>query len=413
MKKALLFSLLMCYPAIVSGGGFQLNDHGARGVAMGFANASGAGANASTIYFNPAGMTALEQGLHLSGGLSMIAPGSKFTGVTSFNQFTTTDLVDEQFFVPNFFAVWHNPDLHLAAGVGVFVPFGLGTEWPEDWVGRNLSVRAELTTIAINPNIAYSFLDDNVTLAAGVTLAFGNVKLRQNIFGFDPEPVVTLEGDGNAIGFNIATRITPADDLTIGVSFRSNIEIEYDDATATYEVIDELRPLFQDGGGSSTIEFPFELRAGVAYDIFDDLLLELAVDLVGWESYDTLSLVFEKGPGDPTQPRTINSPRNYENAVIVSLGGEYTLDEDIMLRGGVYFDQVPVESTYTQPLLPDADRFGFSAGVGYQIFENLSVDVGYLGIIGSQREVEDSPVNFNGVYNAWANVGALSINYSF
>ncbi len=410
MHHMLRLVILIAIPQLAFAGGFQISDNSARAIGMGF-NVATHGVDASTVFFNPAGMTQLDDGIHLSLGLASIMPGAKFTGLTSQNQFRTTDLEDEVFLIPNLYAVWNDTSMNLAAGLGVFVPYGLGTEWPGDWTGRNLAVRSSLETIVVNPNIAYSLFDDRLSLSAGFVMAFGTVELRQKILSFDPEPQVDMEADDQAFSFNLGLAATPSEGLHIGVSYRHNINMEYE-GEGKFTVLDELRPLFQDGAGSTAIDLPFDLRAGLAYQVSDDLLVALGVDYVGWSSYDTLVIHFDKAPGNPSESLDVVNPREYENSFIYQLAAEYGLSDDLLLRGAFYFDAVPVESMYTQPLLPDADRLGFAVGAGFQLSEQMSLDVAYLGIIGLQREVENSPANFNGVYNAWANIAAVSLNYS-
>jgi long-subunit fatty acid transport protein len=94
------------------------------------------------------------------------------------------------------------------------------------------------------------------------------------------------------------------------------------------------------------------------------------------------------------------------------IGAEYLM-EDLAIRCGFYYDPMPVDPVNVEPVLPEADRMGFSAGVGMNLLNNLSCDLGYLGILGSQTEVKNSPSGFDGYYNAWANVLSLTFSYKF
>lgn len=412
MKKLLqLIVIALVAPAWLYAGGFQLNDHSARAGAMGFAVASGDAADATTIFYNPAGMTQLPKGFSVSAGLSYVMPGSKFTGVTG-TATGTTEMKAWNFPVPNFAVVWNSPDNNLAAGVGVFIPFGLGTEWPDNWTGRNLAVRTYLQTLVINPNVAYSLLDKKLTIDVGLVIASGKVELRQKLLNFNPEPQLDLTGTGNATSFNAGLSYLIDDNTRVGVAYRHNIKMDYS-GDAKYSNTTGLGALFQDGPGGTSLNLPNDIRFGISHHFSKNLQAELAVDYIGWSSYDTLKINFDKGPGAPTLPYTLANPRMYKDVPTFRLGAEYTMNETTKLRFGAYYETVPVDEKYTQPFLPDNNRIGMSFGVGYKINDKLSVDASYLGVIGLQREVKDSPVNFNGIYNSWANVVAIDLNYSF
>ncbi len=411
MKNLLTLVLFAMSAGPLLAGGFQLNDNSARSVGMGF-NTAWRGVDASTVFYNPAGMTQLPGGVHLTGGASFIAPGAKYTGVANYNEFNTTELEDEVFVVPHFYGVWHDEESDFALGLGVFVPFGLGTEWPEGWVGEALALRASLETIAINPNIAYEMFDDKLSVSVGAVWATSTVLLRQRIVSFEPRPTLELEGDDQTFSFNVGATWQPSEDWYIGASYRHNLEFEYE-GESSFVNDPGLDPLFQAGPGGTTINLPFDLRVGVGWQVTPELAIAAGVDFVGWSSYDTLSVNFEKAPGNPSTSLTLDSPRNYEDSFIYQLSAEYQLTETSSLRGGVYYDAVPVDAMYTQPILPDADRYGFSLGYGVSLVDGLTMDIGALFIIGAQREVENSPVNFDGIYNAWANVGSIGFNYTF
>ncbi len=405
-------------------GGFQLSEAGARAVAMSFAVVAEP-ADATTIFYNPAGMTYLKPGFSASAGLSWIVPLARVTGPTNLNQFNTTDYNFWSFPIPHAFLAYNMPESNLAFGVGVFVPFGLGTNLDPNWSGRNLAIRTYLQTVTINPNIAYSFFDKKVSVAAGLTYSMGLAQLRQKVTGIAlfqgaPEPVLNLEGTGTAVSWNAGVMIKPTDKLSIGVAYRHNIDMKYTgeakfsiDPEGTQPLTAPLSALFQNGGGGTGINLPFDLRTGIGYKFSEKFTAELGFDLVGWSSYDTLRINFDRLPGNPSVAGVRNNPRNYKNAIALRLGTEYTVNDDLKLRFGTYYDQVAVDQQFTQPFLPDANRVGISGGFGLKLNDKLSMDFGYLFIYGFQREVKGSEFNFDAIYNAWAHVSSLSFHYRF
>jgi long-chain fatty acid transport protein len=140
-------------------------------------------------------------------------------------------------------------------------------------------------------------------------------------------------------------------------------------------------------------------------------MMELGIDYVGWSSYDTLRIRFDRLPGAPSRSGEVINPRNYYNTPTFRIGGEYTASETLQLRAGAFYDVVPVEARYTQPILPDANRIAVTAGAGFKLSDNLTLDVSYMFVYGLQREVTGSTFGFDGIYNSWANALAFSFSY--
>lgn len=407
------FLLILAATSTAYSGGFQLNDHNARSVAMGFATVANI-TDASANYFNPACITQDPSNFSIAVGASYIMPGGKFTGPTTLNVQNTTALETWNFLIPNFYASWHSPIKNLSIGVGVFVPFGLGTRWPEDWTGRFSSVETYLETVEINPNIAYSFNigDMPFAISAGFGYAMGNVELKKNLSTFTPEPVLDLKGTGNATTFNFSLYAQPSAKMKIGASYRHNIKMTYD-GDVTYTNIKGLEALFVPGKGGATINMPNDLKFGIAYQMMENLWLEASANFVGWSSYDTLAITFDKKPGTPTTTYESKGARLYKDVIAFRLGAEYSMDENMKLRCGFGYDPMPVEPKYVEPVLPEGNRINFSLGVGYKINNMLSLDLGYMGLVAMQTETIGNPNLMDGLYNSNANIISLSLNLKF
>ena len=157
--------MLGIYPSILMAGGFQLNEHGAK--PMGLGGAFTAIVNdASAVYWNGAGLSYLE-GTNLLLGAALIAPSTSFRGVTPAVDKST---MKSQVFVPPHFFISHKISDEFSVGLGASVPFGLGTEWREGWMGRYLAVETELQTISFPLVISWAILE-NLSISIGGSLA--------------------------------------------------------------------------------------------------------------------------------------------------------------------------------------------------------------------------------------------------
>jgi long-chain fatty acid transport protein len=388
-------------------GGFQLNEHGARAMAMGGAFTSISN-DPSAIYFNGAGLTQLS-GIHFMLGTTLIAPTFSFRGVSP--NITEYDAAKQTFFPTHFFATYsYNKD--LAFGLGFFSPFGLASKWDPNWIGRYLAVETKLQTFYITPEVAYN-LTDNLSVSAGLVYSFANVTISQktSLSPFQGDAFTTLTGkDNSAWGFNLGALYKPIENLSFGVSFHSQVKYNFT-GTASTTGPSQLASELPNGGASADLTTPINLAVGVSYRVIPQLLLSADYQYVGWSSYDSLTVNFDS-------PKMVKSnPRLYDNSFILRFGAEYDLIQNLKVRAGIYYDNDPVKAEYLNPSLPDANRLGFSFGIGYAFSNNLNIDAAYLFIRGSQLTVTDSKeyylpsTPFNGTYNTSANLASITLSY--
>lgn len=410
--KLFVTAIMLALSQAVFAGGFQINEHGARAMAMGGAFTAIAN-DPSAIYFNAAGITQLR-GFHLMLGTTMIAPDATFRGVTP--AITEYKMNSQSFFPTHFYATYQvNKDLFI--GLGFTTPFGLGTKWNDNWVGRYLAVKTDLKTFAINPSIAYK-LSDQLSISGSFEYSFASVTITQKTpqTPFNGDAFVHLTGkDNSAFGYQFGILYKPVHKLSIGASFHSQIKYNFAgtvNTTGAQQLIDAKK--LPEGDANAPLTVPMNLSVGIAYDFLPQLKISAEFQYIGWSSYDTLKVNF----ADPAY-EDIASPRMYNNSFILRLGGEYQLASNISVDAGILYDKNPVKPEYLNPSLPDANRLGFSFGVNYKLTSSLQADLGYLFIRGQQTAVTNSKETytegntpFNGTYNTSASLLSLSLSYS-
>lgn len=413
MKKNLLIVLLifgLC-PGVLFAGGFQINEHGAK--AMGLGGAFTAIANdASAIYWNNAGMTQLR-GTNFLLGTALIAPNSEFRGV---DPAVTNSYMKSDVFFPSHLFITHSVNESFAVGIGLTTPFGLGTEWSSGWVGRYLALKTKLETFWIPVTLAYA-ITDNLSIGASFVYSFADVTITRNssLTPFEGDAYVDLQGDDSfAYGYTFGIMYKPIEIVSIGASFRSEVEYEFE-GTATTTGPEQLMEIgaLPNGPITADLTTPMNIVGGIAVQVIPQLRLSADYQWVGWSSYDTLAVNFVDTPDD-----NVASPRLYKNSFIVRFGVQYDISDQVSLLGGVYYDQMPVDPQYVNPSLPDTDRLGLSIGAEAKFNEQFGLSGSYLFIRGEQLTVADSeeiytPGNsaFNGTYNSSANLLSLSLNY--
>jgi long-chain fatty acid transport protein len=213
-----IFSLVFFgLSALSHGAGFLIYEHGAAAMAMGGAFVALAN-NPTAVFHNPAGIAFLE-GTQISLGTTLITSNSSLELT---NLAITEDTVSKWFY-PSTFYITHKINERIAAGFGFFTPYGLGTEWDEDYALRFISTRDDLKTFFFNPVVAVK-LDENFSVAVGVTYIYSTLEL-------DRVNLIDLTGFGGSIYEAIGERIfllasTGAEDsiLTLKETWRSIIQ---------------------------------------------------------------------------------------------------------------------------------------------------------------------------------------------
>jgi long-chain fatty acid transport protein len=435
---------LICSTVALSGG-YQLNEQNARAVGMGGAFVATA-SDPSAIYFNPAGL-AFQNGINVLGGINFIMPSTSFTG--SGVQRPVQTQTNSQVFTPfNVYGSYQIND-QIVVGLGIYNPFGLGTQWPDKWgqmvtipgspysnlyVGGASSVNASIATYYFNPTIAYK-INDQLSVGLGVSYVYATVSMSQT------NPAITstgtylggyfksqLDGTGSGFNANIGVMYKPTDQLSLGFSYRMTTKIDFS-GDAKFTNIDVPTTLFlpsppypaglsywnaisanyPGGSGKATLPMPGNLYLGAAYQLQPDLRVEGDFQWVQWSSYDQLQInltpVVAGGQGTKT------SSKNWNDGYLFRIGAEYTINDQWTVRAGGVEDLSPQPPSKTEPMLPDGDRTDLTLGGSYKITNNFHVDVAYMIVLFADRNAANSALP--GTYSSTAHIASVNFGYSF
>ena len=404
--------------SLAFGSGFSIYEHGSKAASMGGAFIAQAN-DASAVYFNPAGITGLN-GINVQLGLTVIQPQAYFVGPTDIDPNLYSPAKEEIFYIPNFYATYKITD-KLSAGLGFFVPFGLGSDWGQDWVGRVLATNSDVQVMELNPVIAYKILD-NLSLAVGFEYGMASVTLEKSAYlgyALDSYAEFKMEGETTGMGFNVGLQYKPIDKLTLGLMYRHEMTLDFEDGDATFDrptinpAVDAyVEGLLPDTKGDATIVLPARIGLGIAYDFTDQLTAEFDYYRINWTSYDELTIKTDE-PINGEYEQTVK--KGYEDKASLRVGLEYRLNDQVAFRAGYLRDPHVVPDKYVEPDLPEGDRNLYSIGAGYKV-AGISIDAYYIYLTQDDRviknsEVEDMP--FNGKYKSQGHLYGLSLGYSF
>ncbi len=402
MNKLLFILLIMLvFESQVLAEGFQINQQGAK--AMGMGSAFNAQANdPSAIFFNPAGL-GFQKGMKVMVGTTLIFPSTNFTSPAPYS--TKTKMKSQIFYPSNFYGTY-GMENGFVLGLGVYNPFGFGTEWDKDWEGKYWAVKTDLQTVFINPTISYK-VNEQLAIAIGVSYVSAEAKFsfpytssRQSSSPLPTtfDKTALLEASGRGANINFGYLLKPSDDISVGLSYRHTTKIVLKGKT-------KITDLPAEYDGETTITFPSSLSAAIAYVGIPELTVEAGLQYIGWESYHTLDL-------NVKNLASIKRIKDWENVFLFRIGGEYRY-EKFSFRAGYVYHKTPQPDKSVEPMLPDADRNTFAFGVGYKLTDALNLDFAYQYVKYADRTVT-SPTNlFPGTYKSSTNLFGISVSHQF
>jgi len=391
------------------GAGFALYEGSARGNALG-GTLVGRADDPSALFYNPAGMTQLE-GIQMMAGLTVIIPSTdvKFLGAS----YGTKDNV---WLAPHFYATYQFSD-RLWFGVGLFSPFGLGTEFDSDWPGRFSNYNAVIQTLNFNPNVALK-LNDQFSIAAGFDIMWFDLKLEQSVADLSGYGLgiidQDLSGSSFGYGFNLAMHYRACDWLRLGISYRSQVK-QHVDGNVEFSPNVSFYPFnFVNMDGSGTITLPDELFFGATFYPMPNLSFEVGAVWTRWSTYNALTIQYEEPIVGPTS--TVTREKQWEDVWRIQFGVEYKVCDWLDLRAGYVFDQEPSVDKYVDYLVPANDRHLFNFGPGFH-WGNWTTDLSYTYLLIEDRDVSASEasgfINPSQFRNGHAHLIGISVGYKF
>ncbi|MFD2246878.1 OmpP1/FadL family transporter [Pontibacter ruber] len=393
---------------VAMAGGYQVNLASQRQIGMGHTG-TGLVTGTSSIFFNPGAMSHVrENGVTIgaSGIFSKIAYSApESSGVTA----RTDNPAGTPFQV---YAVYGITD-KLKAGIGVYTPFGSTVKWGNQWNGRFGLEQLKLSAIYIQPTLSYA-ITDKIGIGAGLTYVKGKVNLQRSIPVQDQEGnygKAELDGDGTSVGYNVGVYVKPSDKISLGLSYRSKVDVDVEEGDATFTVASSLKSRFPDTKFKASLPLPATLSLGVGIMPTEAWTIAIDVNRVEWSAYKSLRFDY----ADPVNGSTFTeNARNYEDSYIYRIGAEYKVTDALALRAGAYYDNSPVQEGYLTPETPDSDARGISGGIGYKLSENFNLDASFLYINRKERtDAGDKSGGIAGTYKAVAYIPGISFTYNF
>ncbi len=465
-KTTLLFSSisLLALTSTAHSAGFALIENSASGMGKAFAGAAASAEDASTVWFNPAGMTYLNE--KLDGKAQLTQAGHIIHAQTDFEDKGSSAPAalnanisgevkangDVTSFVPNLYYV-RPINKKLQFGIAVNGPFGSKTIYDDDWIGRYQATETDMKTVNINPSLSWK-ANDKLSLGGGISAQYINVKLGS---AFDSAAVcrsvalgaaaqtnstalidhcnnaypkaaqsktdshALIKGDDFSFGFNLGLLYQPSKFTRVGASYRSKVKHELE-GKAKYDINAGLAPVvagleaqgikrFTNRDIEASVTLPDSVSLSLAHKVSSRLELLGDVTWTQWSTFQELKVEDTDG----NEVSTV--PEKWEDVTRVSIGANYKYNDRLTLRTGMAFDEEPIPNArYRTPRIPGNDRTWLSVGAGYKMNKHMTLDFGYSHLFLDETPIDnpgETGYSVRGLYNSSVDILSAQVNYTF
>ena len=381
-------------------GGFAVLAQSASVTGNAYAGAAAA-EDASTIWYNPAGMTRLP-GTQVSINANAIRTSFKYHDGGSTGAFASPGtgeggdggglaLVPQAYLSTSLGEGWW-------AGFAINTPFGQKTEYDDGWRGQFVALKSEAKALNINIALAHE-VDKTWSFGGGLNVQRFETELT-NFAG--PLGTAKLDANDVSLGYNLGVMFNASEATRIGLAYRSKIMYELS-GNATFS-----------GNGAANTPVQTDLTVPETLSLSAFTALSPDWELLGtatWTRWDRLQTLSVTRP-DGSQLAAF--PFKWRNTVFFGAGANYKPSDAWKIRAGIAYDPAVSNDDTRTPRLPDQRRWIVSAGARYAASKNDRFDVAYAHDFVKEASVDNTVAGVPGalVGSFTSSADVLSIQYN-
>ncbi|AZT82684.1 aromatic hydrocarbon degradation protein [Marinobacter sp. NP-4(2019)] len=379
-------------PTSVMAGGFALNEQSAS--AMGVANAGTAAnpENATTVLFNPAGMSQLS-GTNLSFGAAVLDIDAEAKeGVEATNQLGLPvqgsrggDIADPAV-LPNLYMT-HEVSDAIDVGFGIHAPFGLAADYDDDFAGRYFADETELTAISFSPSIAVNN-GNGLSMGAGINIIYAEGKLTRFLDnslasvavtapsgtpdpGFYGQGHADIEGDDVGVTFRMGFLYELSERTQFGLSAQTGTELNLEGDADLTGYVNPAAGVVSPTSVSEKVKVPLaipeSIMVGARHQLTDTVTVLAGATYAKWSRFEELDIVSRETGGEITQAPQEGAvlshvTEKWQNTWQFNLGGIWQVSPEWALKAGYAFDESPVDEEFVTARIPSNDRHWLTLG---------------------------------------------------
>lgn len=441
IAAALCSSAIMC-ASTASAAGFQLTEQSVAGMGRAHAGAGIVGDDVSAIHFNPAGMTLLH-GLQTTVAGTYVSLDIDYKGLNGARE----NGRDKPASIPAAFLSYQVND-SLWLGLAITSPYGMRIRYGSDWSENQRGISGSVTTVDINPNIAWK-VNDYISIGGGVSALWTHSKIKSGL------PAKAALGGGSLdiplggqfeykgsdwmFTYNLGLMVSPTEDLRFGVSYRSSAHVT---ARGDYYIRGNA-VMNGEGDGKGRLQTPETVYISATWKPIQKLRLSGLARWANWKKFENMRFSMDnlsnlhatQGAMDLAQSfppalaqgaigaiqsklGNVNIENNWKAAWLFSLGADLDVTDQWTIRGGVALETDPIkQQNLRTALIPDTKRLWLTCGLSWKPTPKWQVDMAYGHIrgIGHRNLYESDKSNVKvGKFekmNAW--MAGAAVTYRF
>lgn len=426
-------------PGLAPASSFQILEQSPAKLGQAYSGTASDIRDASTVFFNPAGMSQLE-GRHLTAGVNIVWIEGEFDDRNS-NTGGSGGGTDEVEFVPNLYYVQPLTE-DWTLGLGISAPFGLKSDYGREWIGRYLATDSELEALNFNATFAYD-INHKFSVALGLNYQRVETELSNafdSTFGINPAVetdslVHIVDADDSDLILDLSMFFQPTETTRLGLIWRQGADFDLE-GEARFErngICTENQGYptgappapstgtlcanalaAREGAVAANISFPDTVTISISHKLTSEWSVHGDLAWTEWSEIGIIEII-----STGNEPTLVDKlALEYDDTVRVALGATYDSYGPWVFRFGVAFDEAPQTSPeFVSARILDGDRIWVSLGFSYIFSDQLSVDVGYAHLFLDDVDIQDRNPGFghvvDGDFNTRANTLGIQGNWHF
>jgi len=382
---------------------FQLYEQDAASIGNYHAGIAAIAENASTSYYNPAGLVLIKNQEFVLGA-DPVNTNIHFDGTVGLTD-NTIDFVAPP--VPtsaqggNFNVV---PFGHFATpvtknvffGFSVVVPFGLKTDYGQTGNSQYAATLSELKVVDITPSLALA-INNQFSVGLGVDVEHVTAELDQNVTVPEfPEEFTSKsinKGSSNGVGYHLGGLFQFSPRTRVGLVYHSEIHHNLkgtssligpiaNGATGGEQVSEDLK---------TSVTLPSETSLSLFHSINNRWDVMGSVTYTRWSVFNKVLLENVAGilALAPTNTLPVLINEDYRNTLNYSVGANFNVNERWILRTGLGFDESPANDRFRNLQLPDSNRVALAFGAHFQATKRIGFDAGWTHLFARNTSINN------------------------
>lgn len=410
--KTCLFLALASAASHGFASGFAINEQSVSSMGTAFAGRSSSAEDASTVFGNPAGMARIKRE-QVSGGIALIHAKTEIDNASgSTSGSNDGDMVP---FIGAPMGYYVKPlDDNWSFGLGLYVPFGLVTDYERNFQGRYHGDRSEVRVITLQPTLSYRF-NEHLSIGFGPTINRIDGELTSAINNPIPgagDGKVKIKGDDTALGYNVGVLFEITPQTRFGLTYHSKVDYRLKGDTK----VSGPGPVIGSSAGtydaSLELTTPESVDFSVTHELNADWTLYAGSTWTRWSRLEEIR-VDNKGVGGLLGGAltSINEPQNWHDTWAHAVGAAYKLNPQWTLRAGLAVDQSPTNNADRSPRIPTGDRKILSLGTAWSPNDDVTIDLAYSYLMEDDAHIERD--DYRATYKNTAHGLGAQVTYRF